>query len=126
LIILKIYFYFAIIFFPLILIFNILFVLFDWEILKDIQMLCETPSHFFTRKGKYEINLDNNKEIIIYGSGYWKYDMSFYGDCKKYRSKILYLMPALFRRELHIQFTKPVTGKVVVEWKGHFNKFQVI
>lgn len=83
-----------------------------------LQMLFETPYYFYKKTKTLEIELNNHKEIEIHLDGYWKYWLTFKGECIKHRKKLLYLEIPYNYNVKKIQFTQPTTGTIIFKYKA--------
>lgn len=100
-------------------IFCIYYINSNTKIASDLQMLFETPVYFFRPKTEIEIQLNNTKEVELHlNNSYWKYWLTFKGECTEYRDKILFLhhIPDYDNVKI-IRFTKPVNGTIIFKAK---------
>ena len=114
-------------FIPIILVLFVGFVLFslgymfsDKKIWTDMQLFLELPLSFlfdpFQKKKVFIV--DEQDKIVLNFRYYWRYELLLYGDCKRFIKKISYRKIGFCRRELLIEFTESVIGKIVLKYRG--------
>lgn len=85
----------------------------------DLQMLFEAPLYFFKETTEIEIQLNNTIEIEIHlENSYWKYWLTFKGECTEYRDKIIFLHFLSEDDVKIIRFKKPVNGTIKMKYKA--------
>jgi len=85
----------------------------------DIQMLLETPIFGLSEPKKLIIQLNNNKKVMIYLDWYWKYNLTFKGECADHIEKIVYITRGAIEDNIKIiKFTKPVSGTIIFEYQN--------
>lgn len=106
------------------LIFDIYYINNNTKLASDLQMLLETPNFFFADKKEVEIQLHKTKEIHIHMNWYWKYWLTFRGECKKHRDFIKYITTPNGKDNIKIiKFKKRVNGTVIFKHKaGNISK----